>query len=443
MSKEKSRPLRLLVEGWTKYAHSYAHVNLNQLLALAKYESAHPDELELYCRESPPYFDKWPVYESAFPVTLTREEDVLVKSIKRYSNEVVDVIYRINFPHNLRLAADPLTTKVVMFFTAEFGKLTAENFEHLDPELTGGDTLVNVERLRALLDTGLFYACVPAQWNLRAFIEKEEDRAGSLNNVLHRYVDTKSVAVIPHGADVSKLYADVDGRKSLRAKLKLGPTDFAFLHIGAMTANKNVLSILNAFYDIACKNDNIHLILKGNSSMYDCWRQIMSYLAFLIENNRIDKTKWQDEIGARVHMIDGNVDFDSLRWLYSACDCYIAPYMGEGFNLPVLEAMACGLPLIVTKGGATDDFVHPDCALFVQSDFSDAPPPGGKWLNSTLADIEHQMERIMTPGEDGGIHETAQRVGPEHVQRHFTWDVIIEKHLLPFLRHVNDTSPIH
>ena len=33
------------------------------------------------------------------------------------------------------------------------------------------------------------------------------------------------------------------------------------------------------------------------------------------------------------------------------------PYRGEGFCLPALEAMACGVPVIVPEGGPTDDFV--------------------------------------------------------------------------------------
>src|SRR5690606_26966799 len=43
--------------------------------------------------------------------------------------------------------------------------------------------------------------------------------------------------------------------------------------------------------------------------------------------------------------------------LYRACDAFVSPYRGEGFSLPTLEAMACSLPVIVTAGGATDDFV--------------------------------------------------------------------------------------
>lgn len=43
-----------------------------------------------------------------------------------------------------------------------------------------------------------------------------------------------------------------------------------------------------------------------------------------------------------------------LASIYTACDVMVHPYRGEGFGMPVLEARACGLPVVVTAGGAAD-----------------------------------------------------------------------------------------
>jgi glycosyltransferase involved in cell wall biosynthesis len=46
-----------------------------------------------------------------------------------------------------------------------------------------------------------------------------------------------------------------------------------------------------------------------------------------------------------------------LNVLYNVADAYVTPYRAEGFNLPALEAQACGTPVVATRGGATDDFL--------------------------------------------------------------------------------------
>jgi glycosyltransferase involved in cell wall biosynthesis len=54
-----------------------------------------------------------------------------------------------------------------------------------------------------------------------------------------------------------------------------------------------------------------------------------------------------------------------LPALYTACDCLVHPYRGEGFGLPIAEAMACALPVLVTNYGAALDFCDHETAYLI------------------------------------------------------------------------------
>lgn len=55
-------------------------------------------------------------------------------------------------------------------------------------------------------------------------------------------------------------------------------------------------------------------------------------------------------------LLEDELSREQMVGLYRACDLMLLPYRGEGFCMPALEARGCGLPLLVTDGGATDDF---------------------------------------------------------------------------------------
>lgn len=55
-----------------------------------------------------------------------------------------------------------------------------------------------------------------------------------------------------------------------------------------------------------------------------------------------------------MRILDQALTRRQLAGVYTACDLLLHPYRGEGFCLPVLEARACGLPVLATGGGATD-----------------------------------------------------------------------------------------
>ena len=67
--------------------------------------------------------------------------------------------------------------------------------------------------------------------------------------------------------------------------------------------------------------------------------------------------------------------------LYAACDCLVHPFRGEGFGLPIVEAMACGLPVIVTGAGPVLDYASEETAFLI-------PARRGNFAEFRVGDLE-------------------------------------------------------
>jgi hypothetical protein len=75
-----------------------------------------------------------------------------------------------------------------------------------------------------------------------------------------------------------------------------------------------------------------------------------------------DELRRREAAGANVRILSDDLDDEGLAALYRGADVLVHPYRGEGFAMPVLEAMACGRPVLVTGGGPTDEFCPPAAA---------------------------------------------------------------------------------
>lgn len=119
-----------------------------------------------------------------------------------------------------------------------------------------------------------------------------------------------------------------------------------FLFVGGLIMRKGPDVLLRAWRAAFPGRDDVELVIKdvGSGGVYRHGerQEILEYAAS----------------GAlpRVTLIDAELEAEEIAGLYRACDVLVHPYRGEGFAMPVLEAMACGIPAIVTAGGPTDEF---------------------------------------------------------------------------------------
>jgi len=156
-------------------------------------------------------------------------------------------------------------------------------------------------------------------------------------------IDADKVHVVPLGVDVHRFHPDVTP-----LKLKTNKS-FKFLFVGGTIHRKGPDLLLKAYLDSFTALDDVCLVIKdfGGKSVY----------AGQTLETQIKQAQ-SDPNTPEILYLTEELSSKEIAGLYTACDALVHPYRGEGFGLPVLEAMACGLPVIVTAGGSTDDFAN-------------------------------------------------------------------------------------
>ncbi|MGD9795292.1 MAG: glycosyltransferase family 4 protein [Acidimicrobiia bacterium] len=160
-------------------------------------------------------------------------------------------------------------------------------------------------------------------------------------------VPAERVVTIRNGIDLDRFAPD-GPRYAL-------PTTKAtkFLFVGGTIVRKGIDVLLSAYVETFRAHDDVTLVIKGYGSggVY-----AGSSLTEIIE--AIAAAPGAPE----VIYIDDDLSPSDMAGLYRACNVLVHPYRGEGFGLPVAEAMACGLAVITTAGGPTDEFCPTDIA---------------------------------------------------------------------------------
>ncbi len=212
---------------------------------------------------------------------------------------------------------------------------------------------------------------------------------------LAQYFGRDDAVIVPNGVDTN-LYSPASRqslRNSARQKLHYSNDDIVMLLVGNDWRNKGLPVLLEVMSHL--RQFPLYLCVVGSDAPADFLPQVRSL-------HLSDHVRFFPETSDILHF-------------YSVADIYAAPSLEDSFNLPVLEAMACGLPVVVSRQAGISEYI----ADGVDGILLDAP-------EDTRALAGSLSLLLQQPAFRHSLGENAARKAAE-----FTWNRQVEAiHLL-------------
>ncbi len=233
-------------------------------------------------------------------------------------------------------------------------------------------------------------------------------------------LDPARVRVIPNGVDT-----DVFAPQGARW-LPEGCRGFVFLFVGGAIQRKGVDVLAAAYRRAFSRSDEVTLVVKdlGSTTFYR-HNSLVADLQRLAE----------DATQPRLVVLTQEMDDPALAALYRAADALVLPYRGEGFGMPIAEAMACGKPVITTELGPSRDFCSDDTTYLIPATISPVPgdpPPFGE-LSEPFAwfepDVDALAERLRYVFEHRDEARRRGRLAAEKIRVSHSWPAITAMYL--------------
>lgn len=227
-----------------------------------------------------------------------------------------------------------------------------------------------------------------------------------LSEQLKELIKNKLI-IVSHGVDTSLFYPKNKPNKCIF---------FANKGFRNLQDRGGIQYLLKAYFEEFTDKDPVELLLKINP-------------AYGIENLQ----KLIDEIAPRkeglplLHINLDNLPYDKMIDLYNKCTVFVSPTRAESYNLPCIEAMACGLPVITTNFGGQTDFCNDSNGWIIGGKLEEVKHEvyyeGISWLNPSIPELRKALReafenKALVKKKGLKALETARKNG---------WDVTAKK----------------
>jgi glycosyltransferase involved in cell wall biosynthesis len=161
----------------------------------------------------------------------------------------------------------------------------------------------------------------------------------------------KEEKIIPIHLGVSKRFKVMDDRAEIaQFRSRFGLSRQYILFVGNTKPHKGLEVLLRAFKSIIPAFPELELVFVGG---------------LLSMDKRLGTIVSRSEFTGKVRAL-GSLSDEDLVLAYNAAEMLVLPSLYEGFGLPALEAMACGIPVIVSNAGSLPEIVG-DAAIVCET----------------------------------------------------------------------------
>jgi glycosyltransferase involved in cell wall biosynthesis len=251
---------------------------------------------------------------------------------------------------------------------------------------------------------GMDEVWVPSQHNKDAYI-----KAGLRN---------KRIEVIPHGVDIEKYNPNI-------TPLQYNRGAFNFGSVFDWSERKNPIALIRAYFNAFFRGEDVTLTIRTFWRFpIEATKEYVSAEVQKIKDGYSGRTEFP-----KILFWYETMNEDMVPNFYRSFNAFVLPTRGEGFGLPLLEAMACGVPTIGPEWGGSREFMNPDNSVIVPGkvvpinhhEFLRRQPQyaGQQWFDVDEVELAKAMRFVYDHQDEA--KKLADKAVTD-IQEKFTWD---------------------
>jgi len=248
-----------------------------------------------------------------------------------------------------------------------------------------------------------------------------------LENFIKQGGEKQKAFIVPLGVNLQIFHPNVQPKYFDTEK------KFKFLAMGWPEKINGFDILIEAFTEEFCSDEDVCLIIKTpllRPHLYDN-SQRKAYNDYLLMRANIEKWCFQakqkkaDDYPEILLRSENEAKIEALASYYTGCDCYVQSVRGSSFGLNILEAMACGKPVIVTNFGGHLDFCNEHNSYLIDYQLTTAIESGeekSEFLRWAEPDKQHLRQLMRHVYENQAQAREVGLLAHQEVSKNWTWE---------------------